>query len=132
MGIFKNIFTWWEGVGFGTWLTTQTRGIAVGEDERGNVYYEAKRAENGRKRRWVLYSGSNDTSRIPPDWHSWIHGTIDDVPDKALPAPRIWEKAPTANLTGTDAAYLPAGALGSGSKRAAASGDYTAWSPDDA
>ncbi len=132
MGIFKNIFTWWEGVGFGTWLTTQTRGIAVGEDERGNVYYEAKRAENGRKRRWVLYSGSNDTSRIPPDWHSWIHGTIDDVPDKALPAARIWEKAPTANLTGTDAAYLPAGALGSGSKRASASGDYTAWSPDDA
>jgi NADH:ubiquinone oxidoreductase subunit len=131
MGVFKNIFTWWEGVGFGTWLTTQTGGVSVGEDALGNVYYESKEAKNGRKRRWVLYAGSNDTSRIPPDWHSWIHGTIDDVPDKALPAARRWEKAATANLTGSADAYFPAGAYGAGDKRAAASGDYQAWSPDE-
>jgi NADH:ubiquinone oxidoreductase subunit len=131
MGIFKNIFTWWEGVGFGTWLTTKTGGIAVGEDALGNVYYESKHAENGRKRRWVLYAGSNDTSRIPPDWHSWMHGTIDDVPEKTLPAPRRWEKEPTANLTGSDGAYRPAGAYGAGQKRALASGDYQAWSPEN-
>ncbi len=127
MGVFKNIFTWWEGATFGTWLNTKTNGIAVGEDHLGNRYFEAKRETNGRKRRWLVYAGANDASRIPPDWHSWIHGTIDDVPEKSLPAPRIWEKPAVPNLTGTDQAYHPSG---TGSHRAAATGDYQAWSPD--
>ena len=31
MGIFKNIFTWWEGSTFGTWLNTTRKGTKVGE-----------------------------------------------------------------------------------------------------
>ncbi len=129
MGVFKNIFTWWEGATFGTWLNTQRTGVSVGEDDLGNHYYEAKRGVNGRKRRWVIYHGPNDASRIPPDWHSWMHGTIDDVPSRSLPAPRPWESAPTPNLTGSQNAYRPTGA---GPSRAAATGDYVAWSPDQA
>jgi NADH:ubiquinone oxidoreductase subunit len=128
MGVFKNIFTWWEGATFGTWINTQRTGVAVGDDLLGNRYYEAKREVNGRKRRWVIYNGSTDASRIPPDWHSWIHGTIDDVPSLALPEAKIWETAPVPNLTGSASAYRPAG---TGSKRALASGDYQAWSPDN-
>jgi NADH:ubiquinone oxidoreductase subunit len=132
MSIFKNIFTWWEGVGFGTWLTTRLKGERIGEDALGNVYYTGGARPDGSLRRWVVYSGANDTSRVPPEWHSWLHGQIDDAPDKALPAPRRWEAAPTPNLTGTTKAYLPAGAPAAGGKRAAASGDYEAWSPDAA
>ena len=130
MAVFKNIFTWWEGATFGTWLGTRAGGVAVGEDSDGNQYYEAKRSANGFKRRWIIYAGANDASRIPPEWHSWIHHTIDDVPDRALPAARAWQAQPTPNLTGTEAAYIPAGAQGSGKGRAVASGDYEAWTPD--
>ena len=40
MGMFKNIFTWWEGATFGTWLGTATKGKRIGHDAEGNVYYE--------------------------------------------------------------------------------------------
>ena len=33
-------------------------------------------------------------------------------------------------MTGTALAYRPAGALEKGGKRAAATGDYEAWTPD--
>lgn len=132
MGVFKNIFTWWEGATFGTWFTTATRGTKVGEDGTGNTYYQGGKTVGGLDRRWVMYKGQNDASRVPPEWHGWLHHTIDDLPDRALPPPRIWQVAPTANLTGTADAYRPAGALEIGGKRAAASGDYEAWSPDKA
>jgi NADH:ubiquinone oxidoreductase subunit len=130
MGVFKNIFTWWDGVGFGTWLGTKLHGERVGDDSLGNVYYTGGARTDGSPRRWVMYAGANDTSRIPAEWHSWLHGQIDDVPDKSLPPPRRWELESTPNLTGTDAAYLPSGALAAGGHRAAATGDYQAWSPD--
>jgi NADH:ubiquinone oxidoreductase subunit len=44
--------------------------------------------------------------------------------------PRRWEKEAKPNLTGTRAAYRPAGALEAGGKRAPATGDYEAWTPD--
>ncbi len=129
MAIFKNIFTWWEGATFGTWLGTKLGGVTVGQDEAGNRYFEAARSVNGLKRRWVIYAGSNDASRIPPEWHSWIHHQIEGLPDTSLPAPRVWEAPAAANMTGTDAAYRPAGA---GPNRALATGDYQAWSPEGA
>jgi NADH:ubiquinone oxidoreductase subunit len=132
MGIFKNVFTWWEGATFGTWLGTRMGGMRIGEDGLGNVYYQARKAQNGFFRRWVIYSGNNDASRVPPEWHGWLHNTLDAVPTEILPAPRAWEREATPNLTGTKQAYAPTGALDDGGKRAAASGDYVAWSPDAA
>ena len=132
MGIFKNIFTWWEGATFGTWLGTQTGGTRMGEDADGNVYYQAKKSQAGLHRRWVIYKGSNDASRVPPEWHGWLHNTHDPLPTESLPAPRSWEKPATPNLTGTQQAYRPAGARDAGGNRAAATGDYEAWSPDQA
>ncbi len=132
MSIIKNIFTWWEGAGFGTTVMTAMRGKRVGTDALGNVYYEGKKAEQGRQRRWVIYNGSNDASRVPPEWHGWLHNTVDELPDVSLPAPRAWELPATPNLTGTISAYKPAGALEAGGKRAAATGDYQAWSPEGA
>ncbi len=132
MGAFKNIFTWWDGATFGTALGTMLRGVRVGQDAQGNVYYRARNARNGMTRRWVMYAGANDASRVPPEWHGWLHHQVDELPDKSLPPPRRWEKEPKANLTGTDLAYRPPGALEVGGKRAPATGDYEAWSPDAA
>jgi NADH:ubiquinone oxidoreductase subunit len=133
MGIFKNIFTWWEGATFGTWLGTRMAGRHVGEDADGNVYYESTKP-NGTAlpRRWVIYKGSNDASRVPPEWHGWLHCTVDLPPTDILPPPRAWEKPGGVNPTGSPAAYRPAGALEAGGRRAAATGDYKAWSPDAA
>lgn len=131
MGILANIFTWWNGATFGTWLNTRMTGSRVGEDAMGNVYFEAsKPGPIGNRRRWVMYAGSNDASRVPPEWHGWLHNTVDDVPDQALPPRRAFEKPGTVNLTGSTAAYRPAGAFGAGDRRAAATGDYEAWTPD--
>lgn len=131
MGVFKNIFTWWEGATFGTAMGTIFGGARVGEDALGNIYYEAKKAStDGRRRRWVIYKGANDSSRVPPEWHGWLHGTLDATPGDALPPPRNWQKDAVPNLTGTAQAYRPAGALEAGGRRAAATGDYEAWTPE--
>ena len=129
MGLLKTIFTWWDGATFGTWLFTRRTGKKVGSDALGNVYYEGGRNPNGLTHRWVIYAGPNDSSRVPPEWHGWLHGTFDELPADILPAPRAWEKEATANLTGSTGAYRPAGALERGGRRAAATGDYEAWRP---
>jgi len=102
----------------------------VGEDSLGNTYWEGGTTPQGTTRRWVIYQGANDTSRVPPDWFSWLHHQIADVPDQSLPAPRQWQKPAVPNMTGTALAYHPSGALEKGGNRASATGDYEAWSPD--
>lgn len=131
MSILGKIFTWWDGATLGTSLWSWRNGEKVGTDAQGNAYYRGKRQHpDGRERRWVIYQGANDASRVPAEWHGWLHGSFDGVPESNLPPPRIWEADYTPNPTGTAAAYRPAGALERGGRRAAASGDYEAWSPD--
>ncbi|PWG01476.1 NADH:ubiquinone oxidoreductase subunit NDUFA12 [Sphingosinicella humi] len=126
MGFWSKIFTWWDGATIGTALFSRRHGERVGTDSLGNVYFRAKKGN----KRWVIYNGPNDASRIPPEWYSWLHHQIDGLPDEALPPIRKFEKPSTPNLTGTAHAYLPSGALERGGQRAAASGDYQAWTPE--
>ncbi len=126
MSILGSIFTWWNGATIGTALFSARNGRCVGEDIFGNKYYSGKKSN----KRWVIYNGSNDASRVAPEWHGWLHGTLDDLPDQILPPKRDWEKEATGNLTGTPNAHRPTGALEKGGKRATASGDYESWSPD--
>jgi NADH:ubiquinone oxidoreductase subunit len=79
MGFFKRIFTWWEGASFGAGMHIRRTGREVGRDHHGNVYYRSKKGD----RRYVIYNGPNDASRIPPEWYAWMHKQIDDVPDEA-------------------------------------------------
>lgn len=129
MGLLKSIFTWWEGATIGTSLALRGKEKA-GEDSLGNVYWAGGTDASGLTRRWVIYKGANDASLVPPDWFAWLHHQIDDVPDRALPPQRAWEKPPEPNLTGTGLAYRPPGALEAGGRRATATGDYEAWTPD--
>jgi NADH:ubiquinone oxidoreductase subunit len=131
MNILGKIFTWWDGATIGTHLWSWRNGEKVGTDAQGNAYYRSKRqGGDGRERRWVIYQGANDASRVPAEWHGWLHGAFDGVPESNLPPARIWEVDYTPNATGTETAYRPAGALERGGKRASAAGDYEAWSPE--
>ena len=129
MSILGSIFTWWNGATIGTHLGLRGK-AKVGTDALGNVYWQGGKDTAGNPRRWVIYDGPNDASRVPPEWHGWLHNQVDDLPDKSLPPPRRWEKEALANQTGTGLADRPAGALEQGGKRAAATGDYEAWSPE--
>ncbi|MGE3142221.1 MAG: NADH:ubiquinone oxidoreductase subunit NDUFA12 [Hyphomonadaceae bacterium] len=127
----KRIFTWWNGATIGALFDIGRRGRFVGEDEQGNKYYEERRPSlDGRKRRYVIYSGLAEASRVPPDWHGWLHHTI-ELPPTEAPLPRKpWEKPHRPNLTGTVMAYRPPGSIARGGVRAPATGDYEAWSPE--
>jgi NADH:ubiquinone oxidoreductase subunit len=131
MGFLSKLFTWWDGATIGTMLFSALNGERVGRDSEGNSYYRSRRKDReGRERRWVIYNGANDASRVPAEWHGWLHHSYDEVPESRLPPPRIWEVDYTPNATGTAAAYRPQGALERGGKRARATGDYEAWTPD--
>ncbi len=129
MGILTSIFTWWNGATIGTRLFSSRKGSRIGEDALGNLYFTGGADVHGNPRRWVIYAGANDASRVPAEWHGWLHGTTDVVPDRESP-PRPWQAPTKPNLTGTREAYRPAGALEAGGRRAAATGDYEAWSPN--
>ncbi|MGB7372962.1 NADH:ubiquinone oxidoreductase subunit NDUFA12 [Pontixanthobacter sp.] len=131
MKFLGKIFTWWNGGTIGTLLNSWRTGEKVGTDAQGNAYYRAKKTKHGaRERRWVIYDGANDASRVPAEWHGWLHGSFDGVPESNLPPAKIWEVDYIPNTTGTAAAYRPKGALEQGGKRAKASGDYEAWTPE--
>lgn len=131
MSLLGKIFTWWDGATIGTLFWTARKGEHVGTDAQGNKYYRSRSTKEGAsERRWVIYDGANDASRVPAEWHGWLHGSFEDVPESFLPAPRIWEADFSPNATGTAAAYRPQGALERGGKRASATGDYEAWSPE--
>jgi NADH:ubiquinone oxidoreductase subunit len=121
-------------VTLGTRLLTWLRGEFVGEDEYGNRYFRDSRhrsaKNNGRERRWVLYAGEPEGSKVPQVWHAWLHHTTDTVPDAVALARRPWQRPHQANATGTEQAYRPAGSLLRGGRRARGTGDYEPWIPN--
>ena len=125
---FQMLFTWWHGATPGTFLTIFWQGKFVGEDGQGNRYYTNKAGA----RRWVVYKGYAEASRVPPEWHAWIHHTVNQPPTVASPRVMPWEKEHLPNLTGTPYAYRPKGSLYSKAERPPATGDYKPWRPSDA
>ncbi|MBX9942931.1 MAG: NADH:ubiquinone oxidoreductase subunit NDUFA12 [Reyranella sp.] len=112
----------------GTWLFTKLNGELVGSDQEGNRFFQEKRVVAGRRRkRWVIYNGDVEASRVPADWHGWLHYTS-DVPPPAGGLPRkTWQKSHERNQTGTDNAYRPPGhTLSRGDKPKP---HYEAWRP---
>jgi len=122
----KKIFVWWRGATIGTLVTTWWSGQFVGEDEFGNRYYRNR----GGTRRWVVYNGLVEASRVPPDWHGWLHFTFGEPPTVVPFKVRPWEKPYIPNVTGTDLAYRPSGSLAATGRHAPATGDYQPWVPE--
>ncbi|KRB44635.1 MAG: NADH:ubiquinone oxidoreductase subunit NDUFA12 [Pseudomonadota bacterium] len=129
----KNIFTWWNGATIGIRFTLGRRGVFIGKDELGNSYYEAKDTKDsydGRKRRYVVYNGYAEASKVSPDWHGWLHHTF-ELPPTLEPLKRQpWELDHIPNLTGTVHAWRPQGSIARSGERQKATGDYEAWRPE--
>ena len=119
----------------GTLLYTLFNGRKVGTDEFGNKYYVSNRREGqhiGRglkPRRWVVYKGYAEPTRIPPNWHEWMHHMTDEIPVEDDAKGHEWQKPHLMNLTGTKFAYFPKGDKRGNRKRANVSSDYKAWKP---
>ena len=88
----------------GTRLYTLLCGTLVGEDDAGNRYYRERWGRSGpgeRERRWVVYEGEVEASRVPPEWHRWLHHSTHEPPTEAPLRAQPWEKPHRPNLTGT-------------------------------
>ncbi|MCY3983055.1 MAG: NADH:ubiquinone oxidoreductase subunit NDUFA12 [Roseovarius sp.] len=126
MGILKTALravTWWNGQTLNTQIYTWLKGVKVGEDARGNIYYRDRED----RRRWVIFNGECEASRVGPDWHGWLHHTFRDPPTMAPLPHKDWEKPHEENLTGTAMAYAPAGSIRKA--KPVQRRDYEAWSP---
>ena len=133
LNFLKAIFTWWNGATIGARFHIGRRGVYVGQDELGNRYFEAKDnsdSYDGRKRRWVIYRGYAEASKVPAEWHGWLHYTFEEPPTVAPLTRKAWEKDHLPNLTGTVLAWRPKGSITRGGERQAATGDYEAWNPE--
>ena len=124
MNFLLRLLTWWNGQTLGTQIFTARKGVKVGKDDQGNTFYQTRDG----KRRWVIYNGECEASRISPDWHGWLHFTWDEPPTTSALAHKPWEKPHQENLTGTAMAYAPAGSLRQA--HPADRRDYEAWSPE--
>lgn len=127
MGIFRTIlraFTWWDGATLNTQLWSWRKGVKVGEDAQGNRFYRTR----DDSRRWVMFNGEAEASRVDPDWHGWLHRTFDNPPTDAPLPHKAWEKPHEPNLTGTVLAYAPVGSIRRGAPEDRR--DYEAWSPE--
>lgn len=116
----------------GTKIFTWLCGKEIGSDEFGNRYFTEKKSPASRRaKRWVIYKDFAEASRVPPDWHGWLHYTTDTVPTaQGLPTAKPWIKQHQPNYTGTANAYLPKGHVLRGGQRAEATGDYEPWVPN--
>jgi NADH:ubiquinone oxidoreductase subunit len=124
MKLLLQLLTWWNGQTLGTRLYTWRKGVAVGEDAEGNHFYQTADG----KRRWVIFNGEAEASRVSPQWHGWLHHTFDAPPTTEPFKHRVWEKPHVPNLTGTPMAWRPpTSILGQGADRAP---DYEAWQPE--
>lgn len=127
MGILNGLLravTWWNGQTLGTQFYTWRHGNKVGEDNQGNIFYQSADG----KKRWVIFNGETEASRVDPEWHGWLHHTWNEPPSTAPLKRKAWEKPHQENLTGTPAAYAPPGSIRR--PEPVARSDYEAWQPE--
>ena len=124
LSFLNRVATWWNGQTIGTQIFTWRNGVKVGEDEAGNIFYRNR----DDTKRWVIFNGEAEASRVSPDWHGWLHRTWDEPPTERPFAHKPWEKPHQENLTGTPLAYAPPGSI----RRAtpAPLRDYEPWTPE--
>ncbi len=100
--MFKQIFTWWNHQTLGTRIYTFIFGKFKGKDYFGNKYYQSKSGK-----RWVIYNGEVDSSKIPNEWFSWMHFIKNKIENSQELKKFDWQKKNTPNQTGTSKAFHP-------------------------
>jgi len=115
-----------------TRLQTLFFGVEQGHDAFGNYYYRSRHTPQGvREKRWVVYAGEPEASKVPPEWHIWLHHTVDEPLTQGDVFHKPWQKPHQQNMTGTNQAYYPPGHILEGGQRRKATGDYQAWRPEN-
>jgi NADH dehydrogenase len=100
-------------------ILIRLKAAKVGADEFGNEYFQNKRGK-----RFVIYRGMAEPSKIPSEWHGWIHYSTNTLPIKIDTRKFSWQKIHLPNLTGTKNAYSP-----KDSSVKKTSSEYEAWKP---
>jgi len=98
----KKIFVWWNQETIGTMIETIFSGKFVGKDFLGNKYYK-----NSSGKRWVIYQGEVDATKIPVEWYSWIHFTKNKIENSHDLKKYDWQKPHQSNQTGSNNSYHP-------------------------
>ena len=75
-------------------------------EEFGNKYYSDSKG----KKRWVIYKKRVESTKIPPNWHSWIHFQTKNKPNLKRQL-FSWQKQHEENLTGTKREHKPDGSM---------------------
>ena len=112
MNFLKQIFTWWYKQTVGTFIYTFFLGKFIGKDQFENKYYSNKKGT----KRWVIYKSNIESTKIPPEWHLWIHFQTINKPSEQKNK-FSWQKEHEENLTGTKKSFKPEGSLMSESKK---------------
>lgn len=92
----------------------------VGFDEFGNEYFKNKAGK-----RFVVYKGMAEASKIPAEWHGWMHYSTNIAPVNINTHKFSWQKIHIPNLTGTVNAYNP-----KNSQTKNTSSEYEPWKPN--
>ncbi len=100
--VFKQIFIWWNQQTLGTRLQIFFSGKLIGKDKNGNKYYENKSG-----RRWVIYNGEVEASKIPNEWYSWMHYMNNKIENDHNFVKYDWQKEHLPNQTGSENSYHP-------------------------
>ena len=98
----KQIFTWWNYQTVGTYLQTLFFGKLVGKDSLGNKYFESRKGK-----RWVIYNGEVEASKIPNEWYSWMHYMSNKIENDHNLKKYDWQKEHLPNQTGSENSYHP-------------------------
>lgn len=104
----------------------------VGDDEFGNSYYEEKhQSADDKKKRYVIYNGIIESSKVPSEWHHWLHHTSKAAPINNNSVKKYsWQKIHLPNLIGTSHSYSPSSnSRKSGDKKINKS--YQSWNPEN-
>ena len=115
---------------FGTFIYTWLHGNIVGEDENNNKYYcNSKNFDTFDAKRWVIFDGEIESTKIPPHWHAWLHKTVEKPPLNYKHS-YTWQKNHEQNMTGTENAYYPdSHPLSKSYNKKVSKNEYETWKP---
>ena len=90
----------------------------IGIDEFGNEYFI-----NRKGKRFVVYNGIAEPSKVPAEWHGWLHYSTNVAPVNIKTHKFSWQKIHLPNLSGTKYAYRPENSTAKKSL-------YQSWKPN--
>lgn len=78
----------------------------MGRDAAGNQYYqEILKGSSRHPRRWVLYHGLPEATKVSSEWYNWMRHISATPPGGQNPLRYSWQQPYLPNLTGTKKAH---------------------------